>query len=494
MQSSREGKSKSPLWQDKLYWLVPTALSALQLVYIVASNTHIHDEELAESIRNVFWLDHRLVYDGASSNVGYYGLLLLVYKIFGFSLHSAKYVRLIIYTAAMYSLAVLLQRFMRRIHATVIVATIGLSPTILFFDTIQTTYGLDILYGIICLLIILSLAFDGSPGDVSLSFLLGLIAMIAAMSYPPFLFYLPSLAFIYLWQGKRSGQKTTKEFLISTTCSAVGFIIPFLFAVFYMENTREFLNDPLIHKGLFRGGGKFQLDIQTFKNSLDQTLLDIFQRGTSYYYYLEHPDFSGPLGWIAVGGILAFGIFIAARVRSLRPILLLTGFHILLNLMVPSFTEGSGIRRSTGFLAGIYAWYAIGLYGLLTQSSLRKIKWIGVLTCFLFTANNLINYARNLETIKVSTNYSDTIWFTAKDTPQKSLEYWSEAIAQGAKLICYDGPKAGVPCDYAKIYAAIAGFRRWNGLTEVPVRAYDWNIQEYRTLSPDLWETHYFSH
>jgi hypothetical protein len=162
--------------------------------------------------------------------------------------------------------------------------------------------------------------------------------------------------------------------------------------------------------------------------------------------------------------------------------------------MVPSFTEGSGIRRSTGFLAGIYAWYAIGLYGLLTQSSLRKIKWIGVLTCFLFTANNLINYARNLETIKVSTNYSDTIWFTAKDTPQKSLEYWSEAIAQGAKLICYDGPKAGVPCDYVKIYAAIAGFRHWNGLSEIPVRAYDWNTQEYRTLSPDLWETHYFSH
>lgn len=494
---SRMSKIKPALWHDQLYWLVPAALSVLQLVYIVASNTHIREEELAESIRNVFWLDNRLIYDGVSSNIGYYGLLLIVYKIFGFSIHTAKYVRLILYAAAMYSLAALLRKFMQKIPATVILATIGLSPTILFFNTIQTSYGIDISYSIISLLIILSLQFDGSTKDLSLAFLFGLIAMVAAMSYPAFLPYLPSLALVYIfvWWPKRNEQRATKQLFISIIAGAAGFIAPFFLALYYLTDAREFLNDPVAQAGLFRGGGHLQMDIETLQNSLQQTLSDIFQEGTSYYYYLQSPDFSGPLTWIAVLVTLALGVYIAGKTPSLRPILLLTGTHILLNVIVPGFASGSGIRRSTGFLAGIYAWYAIVLYGLLTHSSSQKIKWIGIVACFLLTANNLISYPSNIRAVSSATMFSDATWFAVEDTPEKSLNYWLEVTANGEPLTCYDvATNARVACQYGKIYAAIAGFRRWNGLPEKPVRAYDWNTQENRILSPDLWETYYFPH
>jgi hypothetical protein len=497
MQSPPEAASKrneSLLWLENLYWLVPAALTALQLVYILASNAHIRDEELAESVRNVFWLDHRLVYDGVSSNVGYYGLLLVVYKLFGFSLHAAKYVRLVLYAVAMYSLAALLQKFMRRFYAAVILVTVGLSPTLLFFNTIQTGIGIDILYGIVGLFIIIKMKFDGSPKDLSRAFLVGLIAMIAAMSYPSFLLYFPILAFLYLWQWIRSERKTTKKFVTSAACSALGFIIPFLVAILYLKNTHDFLNDPVAHAGLFRGGGHLRLDTQSVKNAAYQTLSDVFQEGASYYYDLEHPDFSGTLIWIAVAAIFVSGLFIAVKNPSSRPIFLLAGFHIVVNLIGSSLAEGGGIRRSTGLLVGIYAWYAITLCGIFTQPSLRKVKWIGALACLLLTANNLVNYARNIEVVRGRSIFDDTVWFTAKDTAEKSLEYWLQGTAHGTAITCFDARNRRVACDYAKIYAAIAGFRHWNGLPEIPVRAYDWKTREDRTLSIDLWETYYFPH
>ena len=62
-------------------------------------------EEIAESIRNVYWLEQYEIYDGVSSNIGWYSLLLLVYNVFSFSLHTAKVVRLALYALAIFSLA-----------------------------------------------------------------------------------------------------------------------------------------------------------------------------------------------------------------------------------------------------------------------------------------------------------------------------------------------------------------------------------------------------
>ncbi len=79
------------------YWLVPVFLIICQLAWTFSSTSQIRFEEVAESVRNVFWLQNQSIYDGISSNVGWYGTLLIIYKIFGFSLFTAKFYRLFLF-------------------------------------------------------------------------------------------------------------------------------------------------------------------------------------------------------------------------------------------------------------------------------------------------------------------------------------------------------------------------------------------------------------
>jgi len=88
------------------------ALAAVQAWFSAHSTAYVLDEELAESIRNPLWVQHRLVYDGVSSNVGWYALMAAVHRVFGFSLFSAKLVRLSFAAAALLSLAHLLGHFL----------------------------------------------------------------------------------------------------------------------------------------------------------------------------------------------------------------------------------------------------------------------------------------------------------------------------------------------------------------------------------------------
>ena len=101
-------------WAAPAYWLVVAILFAAQAAYTFGALERLGYEELAEGIRNPFWLDHRLVYDGVSSNVGWYGLLLLVYKVAGFSAYTAKFVRLGLHAAFLGCSAALLARWLRR--------------------------------------------------------------------------------------------------------------------------------------------------------------------------------------------------------------------------------------------------------------------------------------------------------------------------------------------------------------------------------------------
>jgi len=95
-----------------IYWTLPLLLTGVQYWVSAASMHQIRYEELAESVRNVFWLSHRLVYDGASSNVGWYGTLPILYKFFGFSLYSAKFVRLGLHFLGLTCAADILRRCM----------------------------------------------------------------------------------------------------------------------------------------------------------------------------------------------------------------------------------------------------------------------------------------------------------------------------------------------------------------------------------------------
>ena len=68
--------------KDWLYWIICCLIFGGQLIYTLRSFNKIRLEELSESVRNVFWLQNRVLYDGISSNVGWYGTLLIIYNIF----------------------------------------------------------------------------------------------------------------------------------------------------------------------------------------------------------------------------------------------------------------------------------------------------------------------------------------------------------------------------------------------------------------------------
>src|SRR3989338_3094554 len=113
----------------KVFWLLPLLLVFLQFLMTGKSMGQIRYEELAEAVRNPFWLQKGFVYDGISTNIGWYGLLALVYNFFGFGLFCAKYLRLFLSLISLFCIAALLKKYLGEKKALVPLLTIGLSPT-----------------------------------------------------------------------------------------------------------------------------------------------------------------------------------------------------------------------------------------------------------------------------------------------------------------------------------------------------------------------------
>ena len=145
---------------DILYWTIALCVFLAQTVFTLSSTSQIRYEELAESVRNVFWLQHRLIYDGISSNVGWYGTLLVIYNLFGFSLNTAKFFRLAIHSVSLLFLALLLRQYLGTKRAWLPLLAIGLSPTIIFFNSLQTSFGIDCDYLIISIYILTKIHFN----------------------------------------------------------------------------------------------------------------------------------------------------------------------------------------------------------------------------------------------------------------------------------------------------------------------------------------------
>ena len=184
----------------QFFWAIPLLLCLLQAGQIYAAWDRLFYEEIAESIRNVYWLEQKEIYDGVSSNIGWYGLLLFVYKTFGFSLHIAKIARLALYTLAIFSMAWTLKQCLGPKKSILPLLTLGLSPTWLYFNTYQTTYGLDITYlALLSSLLYMLRTRNNAKINTAIIFGLGLTSSIAASTYPTFLLYLPFILLIILW-------------------------------------------------------------------------------------------------------------------------------------------------------------------------------------------------------------------------------------------------------------------------------------------------------
>jgi len=473
---------------EAAYWLLAAALFAAQVAYTMAGLQRLWYEELAEGIRNPFWLNRRLVYDGASANIAWYAAVLLPNKMFGFSPYMAKYVRLALHLPFLVCAALLLRRWLGVAHAWLPLVALALSPTLLYFTTLGTSNGADLqLFPVAAWLI----AVGAAPApersrQIVLDVAVGCVWILACLVYPSFVMYVPVLLAAYVWVNGRGGWLRLVQRL---GWVAAGIITPCLAALAYLQNNRAFLADPSVSgTGVFRGGGgALTLDPVQLAQGVGDVLRDLFVRGESYYFALPHVEFSGAAGVIAAWGIFVGAVVIGWNQKRFRVPILLAGTLCALALTVPALSRHlPGLRRSTGFIAGAYVLLA-AVWGAPPDRGLRSLAVsASKLACLLLVIHHVIVYVPNLQYLQAETRKMNDQWFYRYGPPDVSVATWTnDWVLRGRPLAC----AAGAPCRFSEIYAAVEGFLEWNGLDDAPVTVIDPGSGRVMQLDVELWRS-----
>lgn len=491
---------KNNLIKKYSYWLFLLGLFFLQALYTFNSMGQIRYEELAESVRNVFWLQNRLIYDGVSSNIGWYGTLLVIYNFFGFSLHTAKFFRLFLQFISIICLAAILKKFLGTKNSIIPLLTIALSPTLLYFNTLQAQFGIDLQYLPICLYLIMELDRRKKYSLLAKQFLLGVIGMIALMSYPTFIFLIPALTVFYLYKMKQLFRGELILFLRNILITILSALLPLVSFFFIIENRQLLIYDQTIKAGLFRGAGILYFDFRTLIFNFSHLLSDLFVQANSYYYELATAEFSQIYPIISIITILTISIIFSVYKTKYRIILLVLAVTFIFNILVSGFTFDPsgrpGIRRNTASLAVFYSLFTLTWYFI------HSIKWESaslkgvVLIVLLFVPiHHLLAYPLNLSNLSKPSLYQYLHIFNFDQAPQKTLELLVQKVkTEDLKLGCQKDGEGLSYCRYSEIYPAVAGFCRWNNLQCQKVLGYDEKQGIFIPLSPRLWEEYYFEH
>lgn len=495
MKKEQTGMNKEKMIKIS-FWLLPFFLFIFQLIFTLNSTNQIRYEELAESIRNPYWLLNHTVYDGVSSNIGWYGTLLILYNLFGFSLNTAKFFRLILYLISIICLALTLKKYLGTKKSLLPLLTIGLSPTFLYFNTLQTSYGLDLQYFPICFLIATT-EFNKKILEILQPFIFGLIIMVAWMSYPTFAFYLPALWGIYLWKIFKinNKQSATKKIAISF----LSFLLPLALSFLYVKDKSLLIFDYRENSGLFRGAGTIKLDLNIFWQNINHLFLDLFQKGNSYYFELPQPDFSSYFPIITVIFAIILSILIFIKFKKYR-LILLTAFSILiLNLLFANFnldpSRYPGIRRNTGILAAFYLIFVVIWHYFSNQKIKSSFIKNSILIIFLLLPfHHLISYPANLDSLKNPSNFRE-LWFGLTPNPNNYLNSSLNSLQkEDTPLSCRDKDGKTIFCRYGEIYGALAGTCYWNHLDCKQILGYDPKTNKFILLKIELWEKYYWPH
>lgn len=472
------------------YWFIPIVLFIAQVIFTFNSMSQIRYEELAESVRNPYWLQNKTIYDGISSNVGWYGSLLIVYNLFGFSLHTAKFFRLILHLVSLICLALILKRYLGERRALVPLLAIGLSPSLMYLNTLQTSYGLDLQYLPIAAYLVLSVDFKKKALALVKTAALWFIAMLAWMSYPTFIFYLPVFLGGYLWQMlNQSVLSKTSQMGQYLVVGVLTFMAPLSLAFAYVKDRNMLLFDPQSPGGIFRGGGSFSGDGNLFLANLSTTLSDFFTKSNSYHFDLKKVEFSDFYPYLAVTVVLIYAIQLLVKAKKFRFLILICLYLIFAGLVLVNFNIIPGVRRSTAALAGFYGLFVLIWY----KDTLVKNLFLGVL--LLIPLHHLIVLPVNTAHLKDPSFYADQSWFKLADTPSQSLEMMVNTIQrQDLNLTCQSQAGVKVVCRLPEVYAAVAGSCDWNQLRCLNIQTFDPRSGQLIELSTKLWEEYYFEH
>jgi hypothetical protein len=480
----------------QFFWAIPLLLCLLQAGQIYAAWDRLFYEEIAESIRNVYWLEQKEIYDGVSSNIGWYGLLLFVYKTFGFSLHIAKIVRLVLYTLAIFSMAWTLKQCFGPKKSILPLVTLGLSPTWLYFNTYQTTYGLDITYlALLSGLLYMLRTRNNAKNNTAIIFGLGLISSIAASTYPTFLLYLPFILLIVLWP-KSEQKKSWKIIFKQTSCFSTAFALPLLSALLYLhEPMRLFYDAQSKGTGLFRAGGmQLNFDLSHIMNNLTQVAKDLFERGSSYYFSMPYPEFGGFFSWLSILGVLGILYIQREQLQKQVPWFVIGLMLLIMSALLPNLASVfPGLRRCTGILVGFYLIYLLSST-FVWNIPKTKLRLFCMLMLVGLPVNHLVAYKRNLAQLNIEYQYNNYPLLHTAPTPSLSLEKWLADTSQGKIIDCSKEVPTGKPCKLSEIFSCIQGHRLWNHGTNVPLYAKPPKHSEKIQLNLDLWRNYTLAH
>lgn len=448
--------SARPSFASVAYGCLPFVLLALQALFTSRSSGQILYEELAESVRNPYWVHHGFVYDPTSSNVGWYGTLLAIYRSFGFALDAGRWFRLGLQLPSLLCLAWLLQRQLGRRAAWVPLVAFGLSPSLFFFNGSLTSLGIDLQYAPIVFALLASLDAARPSGSALTGCAAWALAMLAWMSYPTFAFYLPALALLHGWKLRSLGPGVGR----CLAAAAAGFLLPLASAFAFIENRA------VLAAGIFRGGGReIALDLATLLATLKASLADLVV-ADSYHFRLHEAELSGGWPLLPVLLVLAVAGWLALRRGSRRWGLLVAWGVLALGLLGPSLSPAvPGLRRLTPALGAFYALFAIvwseSLRGELRPAALRMALRCGLL---LLPLHHVLVYPANLAHASDPSGWQAD-WFRQVPSPSRRLrELTDQAAAGGLLLFQRDERDRYLTPRYTEVYAAVAGACEWNQL------------------------------
>ncbi len=465
------------------FWTLPIFVILAQALFTLNSFSQIRYEELADSVRNVFWLQKGLVYDGSSSSIGWYGILLVAYNLFGFALNSAKIVRLLLAAISIICLFLILKKYLGK-NFWLPFLTIGLSPSLLFFNTLQTPHGIDFLFFPIVLYLINAGSWISALGWG--------LAMWAWISYPTFIFYLPALFIIYLWTKKYS----FKNLIISL----IAFVTPLVGMFIFIKNRTLLLIDPKLQSGLFRGAGSFDFSSDNFSHNLGGLIKDLFISGLSYHFEINQGEFSQVYPILSVVLVFVISWLLLFKFKKWRKLVMLILISQIGAVVVSSLTfdpsNAPGMRRYTPFLVDFYALFAISWKFLSSYKFKSKtIKWLCLGGVSLLLLHHLIVYPINLSHLSDVSPNAYPLWFVGSQTPQKSLDGLLETVQkENLKLVCLDEQSRPFYCRVSEVYAAVGGSCEWNHLDCHQILGFDFKSNQLIPLNVGLWDSYFFDH
>lgn len=368
-----------------LFWLLPLLFAGVQLAFTQASMGQIHRDELYASSIGPYWLISGRVFDGRYCNVGWYSLLCIFYGLVGYTLYTARYLRLLIQIVSLFCLLDVLHRIVGKRIAAAVFCCIALSPSVLYFNTLQTENGLD-LQLLPILLCLLTRIVDQEKPSPQYFVLYGVLTMGAWTLYPTVAFLLPALLIYPLLKLRL---ESAREWYRTGTAFLAGFLLPLLLCFAAIQNRNTLLSDSHYGGGLFRGGGQLRFSWSGSWNGLKQTAADLFVTGDSYLFWLPEVDFALPFGFAVLPVFAALTLLACWKEQRFRLPAALAALTLCITLVLGHLDSYlPGLRRQTPLLAVFYFCIVAGFAWSQTQKH-SFFRWCGRLALAVLLVSHL---------------------------------------------------------------------------------------------------------